>query len=333
MWLTLPVWAGIGALMVWGVWQAAQFRRTLMAEGSTGGAEIAAVTPVAMGEAQREDAGSNSTGSEDGEPANVEIPGHDEWLEAMTPCEDPVHGDGATGAAADQLLARASAYLDAGDLVEGRGLLNAALVEFGEDPRAGSVREQLTAINDAVFLGTAILAEDPAARLVEIQAGDSFLKLGQKYAVPAAFLELVNPGINPRNLKPMMGVKVVQGPFHLRMMKGARRLDLFAREMFVRSFSAEVLEGDYLPRGTYRVSSGALGGKIQVGKCEWIGVEGISEGTRAVGLGWLYGEAGPRKCRVAGVSDRISGVKIRDEDLVQLYNVLVEGRSLLRVEP
>jgi hypothetical protein len=153
------------------------------------------------------------------------------------------------------------------------------------------------------------------------------LKLGRRFSVPAGLIEQMNPGLNPRNLKPLTGVKVVQGPFHLRVFKRAGRIDLYARDLYVQSFAGQVEEGNFLPAGTYRVS---VGSKIRVGERVWVGIEGGGEGGGEMVSGWLYGEAGPRRGRRADV---ISGVKIADSDLWQLYNVLVEGRSLVRVEP
>jgi hypothetical protein len=120
---------------------------------------------------------------------------------------------------------------------------------------------------------------------------------------------------------------VVQGPFHLRIFKSAGRIDLYARDLYVQSFAGQVEEGNYLPAGTYRVERGS---KIQVGRRVWVGIQGGGETAREAVSGWLYGQAGPRRAKR---SDLISGVKIADAELFQLYNVLVEGRSLVRVEP
>ena len=325
------MWSVAGLLVGWGVWQASLLFRGLIADASQNASQ-ASEAGVATEPTATEF--SKLASGTDGEPGGIQtvevVPVHDPWIEAMMPVvEDeaaPVAG-GASIMSTDDLLKHGARSLEDGLLVEGRGSLNAALSMMDNDTRAQGVREQLAALNDAVFLGTAVLPEDPAVRLVEIQEGDSFLKLGQKYAVPAALLEMVNPGVNPRNLKVSVGVKIIEGPFHLRMFKSVRRLDLYARDLYVRSFPAEVVEGDFLPSGTYRLSSG---GKIQVGNREWIGIEGVIEKTRDVSCGWLYGEAGPRMTRG---DVRVSGLKLRDSDLAQLYNVLVETRSLLRVEP
>ena len=51
------------------------------------------------------------------------------------------------------------------------------------------------------------------------------LSLGRAYGVPAAFVQKLNPKLDERNLRPRTGIKIVQGPFHARLIKhaGARR--------------------------------------------------------------------------------------------------------------
>ena len=182
-------------------------------------------------------------------------------------------------------------------------------------------------MNGSVFLGTALLPVDPLARYVDIQPGDSFLKLGRTFGVPAAYLAAINPDLNPRNLKPTAGVKIVQGPFAVRVVKRAARLDLFARDMYVRSYAIALPEGNYLPRGAYRVAQGT---KVQAGGRAWIGFEGAEDATAGVQSGWMYGSTGPRG---SAAKDRATGVRLADGDLLQLFAVLVETRSTLQVEP
>jgi len=153
------------------------------------------------------------------------------------------------------------------------------------------------------------------------------LKLGREFGLPAAYLEGINPSLNPRNLKPLSGVKVVQGPFHLSLVKHANRLDLFASDMYVRSYAVELPEGNFLPKGDYRIVAGT---KLQVGERFWIGFEGTEELTQSVENGWFYGSWGPRG---TSARNRATGVHLQDSDLQQLYNVVVETHSQLHVLP
>jgi LysM repeat protein len=334
--LKVPVWIAAAGFVGWGVWQASEFRRSMLTE--TGVRARGALSAVA-----ESDVSFATNALATNEPAvEIIVPksGAEEWAAATTPAvllvdaaisDVPINVAGTMPAevnvSAEELLARGGSLVEAGRIVEGRSALNAALAQLGEDPRAAGLRQELASMNASVFLGPSLLPEDPAARYATIEPGDSYLKLGRTYGIPAALLESLNPELNPRNLKPGAGVKIVQGPFNLRLYKRASRIDLFARDLYVRSYACVFEDGNYLPVGTYRVSAGS---KIKVGAKVWIGMEGIDESDREVSAGWIYGEAGPRGARDA---NRISGVKVADGDLLQLYNVLVESRSLLRVEP
>jgi len=233
-----------------------------------------------------------------------------------------------TSISASELITRGKADLAAGRMVPARFALNTALARTQDPAASADLRGILSTINEGVFLGSDILPDDPCARLIEIQDGDSFLKLGRTYGVPAAFIQSINPSIPPEKLKPLTGVKIVQGPFHLRIIKHERRLDLYARDIFVRSFTVEFPEGNALPGGQYGIAPGT---KLDLGGTRiWIGFEGYETATQDITAGWIFGSAGPRG---STQRDRASGIELADSDLAVLYNVLSEGRSRLRVEP
>ncbi len=279
-WLAAPLWAAAIVLACWGLWQFAQFRRTLIAQGQGAAPVPEAGIPT---DGRSTAAAPLATNAQNfSQLSSLDPPQDDSGFTSFAPAGAPPKN-------VEELMAQGTAMLDAGRIVEGRDALNSLLGALGEDPRAEAIRQQLTDLNAGVLLGTAILPEDPAARLVDIRHGDSFLKLGRQYQVPAAFLEEINPQLNPRNLRPMTGVKIVRGPFNLRLVKHVSRLDLFARELYVRSFYAVVEDGNYLPRGDYRVKTGA---KIDLGVRRWVGFEGCDSGTREIDAGWIYGSAG-----------------------------------------
>lgn len=324
---TLITWLVTAALLGWGVWQMAAFRQTLLADAQHGGAaphpEEVLPAPEAF---------------VDIEPVAQDTPIEDPEIRVVSELAIPTDAPGSAattspaelGQRATELIASGERNLAGGRVVEGREAFNGALaILAGADPRGPELRRQLASLNGGVFLAGDLLAEDPLARYVEIAAGDSFLKVGRKFAIPAALVGALNPGLNPRNLKPGAGIKVVTGPFHVRVVKGEGRLDLYARDMYVRSYAITLEEGNYLPRGVYRVKAEQ---KIQVGAKLWIGFEGAEPATASVDTGWIHGAAGPRKS-ASSHAEATSGIKLADADLAQLYNTLVETRSLVRVDP
>jgi len=232
------------------------------------------------------------------------------------------------------LIARGKADLAAGRTSAGRYAFNEALARTTDEAEGAQLRQALAGINRSIFLSTALLPDDPSARLVPIHSGDNYLSIARSYGITTAFLQILNPTLNPNNLKPNTGIKIVQGPFAARVVKHANRLDLYARDQYVASFTIEFPEGNYLPRGEYQVAPGT---KLQLAGASrsstertWIGFRGIDEATEPVTNGWLFGSAGPRG---NDAKNRATGIHLADGDLQQLYNTLTESHSRLTVLP
>jgi hypothetical protein len=348
LWKTLPLWAAGLSLVGWGLYQAAAFREKLAAdyarsqalamedsittrpslavEGVTVVRRVGSVLPRTTTEARAaRDPTKNDT------DATIEIldPLTDPDPPRLTPRllpGIPAPLFEATLTPAD-LAARAAAAFDANRIPDARAALNAALARTTDDAEAQGLREALTGLNLPVFFGGDVLPEDPLACYIDIEPGDSFLRLGREFGTPAAYLEMINPSLNPRNLKPLTGIKIVPGPFRAQILKQAARMDLYLGDLFIRSYPLALPEGNFLPAGTYRLSQGT---KLQVANRFWIGFEGAETATASVEAGWIYGTWGPRG---TGTRNRATGLIMADADLAQLYNVLVESRSNLLVLP
>ena len=319
----LLMWGCAVAFAGWGIWQADQIWHAVAAEGEAAQrasqpAERAQVVPVKDADAREGE--SPLAVTIDGVNFDLIVPADEDRLEPAEPEFDPA-------LTSEDLRSMGMRLLATGEDVAARDALNAALGRCRDDTVAESLRTTLRGLNTPVFLGTAILPEDPAARLVEIQPGDSFTRLGHEYAVPASLLEAINPSLKARDLRPLKGMKIVEGPFHARVIKHASRLDLYARRMYVTSWSLQFPEGNILPAGEYRI---AEDGKIRLANGKtWIGFEGADAGTDGIRAGWIFGSTGPRG---TASRDRETGIRMADSDLASLYNVLVERRSLVRVE-
>jgi hypothetical protein len=332
-WTTLPIWCLALALIGWGLWQAELLRRSVVnqgqsitlapgmavgpAEGTEGSSLLRAIPLPTTGHAE------DTSGTDTPWVGAATLPDVTATLEP-TPTFD-------AALSADDLIRQGMALLNAGQAPVGRYALNEALARTTDEALAAQLRQALAALNVPVFLGTDLLPDDPSVRMVPIRSGDTFLSLARAYGVPAAFLQKLNPALDARNLRLRTGVKIVQGPFHVHIAKHAGRLDLFARDIYVASCLVTFPEGNYLPRGDYEVASGT---KLQLGAPSsgrtWIGFQGVEPATEGVTSGWMYGAAGPRG---SAPKDRTTGIQLGVGDLAQLYNVLSEGRSHVRVEP
>jgi hypothetical protein len=331
---SFTLWSICLGLVGWGVYQADQFRRALPDSFQTSTPEMAISSDTVT-------AADPSEGSPDSPAALAPFdlrPAIDDdratLPENLALIDEPHYPTFDPALSAEDLAVQGMQLLDSGQIVAGRFALNDALARSPSDdstPRAGQLRALLSNLNLPVFLGSAVLPDDPAARLIDIQQDDTFVGIAHAYGLPAALLPILNPSLHAHNLKPQTGVKIVQGPFHATIVKHDHRLDLFARDLYITSLPVDFPEGNYLPRGDYQVSSA---GKLQAGTGAtsrmWIGFHGIEEATEQVASGWIYGSAGPRGHTTR---DLATGMRLADADLQMLFVTLTENRSRVRVEP
>jgi hypothetical protein len=327
-WKSLPLWVIALGLIGWGIWQAMAVRRAMLAQAPAvtthPAMAINGVTVMPVGAQGGEPWTMTPDTHPDGIDDTLVIKETQEVVDQSflepTPGCDPA-------LSADELFAHGKDLLENNQMVAGRFALNAALARSTDEAQAEQLRGILANLNIPVFMGTAVLPDDPCVRYVDIRSGDTFLSLARTYGVTSQFLQRINPSLNPNNLKVLTGIKVVQGPFHVRISKRAGRLDLYARDIYVASCAVDFPEGNYLPKGDYQVTAGT---KLLLGSRIWIGFEGREEATEGVANGWLFGSAGPRG---SDTKNRATGVHMADSDLAQLYLTLAEARSHIRIDP
>lgn len=311
---TLAIGLLLASVAVWGVWNA------VLLQPALSGTSRMAKAPGKQSMQWVEMAAAQTTGDPFGDaPRNDAAPAPRLVAEVQRPM---LTLEEITG-----LVDAGSRALEHGDVVTARTQLNAALAGLPNENRQEEIRNRLAGLNTPVFLGPDLLDSDPYVHMASVQPGDSFVKLGHRYKVPAEFIAAINPRLSPRNLRPGAGIKVVFGPFHARLVKHAARLDLYARDMYVRSFPISFDEGNFLPAGMYSVMRG---GKIALGADRrWVLCEGLADDGGATVAACIYGSAGPRATGRIG----LSGVRCSDEVLGRLYNAFIEQDSLLRVDP
>jgi hypothetical protein len=327
------LWTICLALIGWGLYQAVVFWRALPGTSPDDASGVSAGA-----------AGTPADGLPNGDPASPDTPpvNPPPFLDPDTASEpaDPLPASEAAdypafdaAFSARELSDQGLRSLEAGEVVAARFALNAALARTSDDDdsRAAELRTLLSGLNTPVFLGSAVLPSDPAARLIDIQEDDTFSRIAHAWGLTVGLLQNLNPSLAARDLKPHAGVKIVQGPFHARIVKHDHRLDLSARDLYVTSFHVDFPEGNDLPRGRYVVSAAT---KLQLGappgQRMWIGFHGVDEATEQVASGWFFGSAGPRGHTTR---DLATGMQLADSDMLTLYLTLTEEHSHIRVEP
>lgn len=274
---------------------------------------------------------------------------------AIRPAVSPTNTGGRPLSQIDSLLVTAENQQRANRPVEARVLLNRALNHSAAtEPDRRSIRSKLMGINEELVFSPRINEADPLSERYTIQSGDSLQRIAsrQGLAIDWRLLQRVNRLANPSMIRAGASLKLVRGPFHAVVNKSDYRLDIYAGApddqsnwMYIRSFAVGLGEGNGTPPGTYVVRAdsklinpfwrnprtgeqfGADDPKNPIGE-HWLGLQGLGEASTHTGYG-LHGTIEPNSI---GQQRSMGCVRMRPEDIAVVYEMLVEGISVVRIE-
>jgi hypothetical protein len=257
-------------------------------------------------------------------------------------------------------------------LVDARQLLNGALLDprTPESDREG-LRRWMAQINDTLVFSPTIAANDPLVTTYTIAKGDSLERIAARQGVATdwRFIQRVNNLSAPGRISVGQKLKLVRGPFHAVVHKGAFRMDIFAGEpnlagqtpkggvggvqgadpgwIYIRSFPVGLGTQGSTPTGSFVVrprsklinpawTNPRTGEKFAkddpknpIGE-RWMGLEGIDDSTRALAAYGVHGTIDPQSI---GREMSMGCVRLADADVDIVYELLTEGVSVVRIVP
>jgi len=235
-----------------------------------------------------------------------------------------------------------------GKLLEARRQLNDLLKTTLPDSEAAEVRTLLARIADETVFSKKSFADDPLVETYVVQSGDGLEKIGKKYAVPYELLMTINGITNAASLRLDQKIKVPKGPFTARIYKSKFRMDLYLGDVFVRSYPVGLGTQGGTPTGTWKVKNRLLnptyyppaseGKKTIVAPDDpnnplgdnWIGLEGVEgDAVGREGFG-IHGTIEPDSI---GKEASLGCVRMRNEDVAVVYQMLVTGKSTVIIAP
>ncbi|MGB1123875.1 MAG: L,D-transpeptidase family protein [Phycisphaeraceae bacterium] len=264
------------------------------------------------------------------------------------------------GAAKDQ-YETGMQRLESGDIPVGRALLSELLFREGALPRheAQAVRERLAFLNENTVFSKKRngeqIAKDPIVSLHKVQSGEYLSTIGNTYRIPYQLIERIN-NIDARRLQAGQGIQVIKGPVHAQIDKSDYRMDLFVEDpdgirIYLKSYTVGLGEFDSTPVGKWIVKPGskvgpANGGpswvnprtgerydrndpNIPIGEY-WMALEGIDDNTRdRKGYG-IHATNDPESI---GRQESMGCIRMRDDDVDQVFYTLFEGSSIVEIVP
>lgn len=261
-----------------------------------------------------------------------------------------------SGSTVSEWISEGDRKYSSGDLLAARGLFSKALADsrtVASD--RDSLRDKLSKISDELVFSNKVVAGDPLTETYTVAAGDSLIKIARKrdLATDWRLIQRINGLKDAGALKVGQKLKLVRGPFHAVVNKSAYRLDLYTGSpddqetwTFVKSFKVGLGTNDGTPTGTFVVKPAsklvnphwtnpktgehfdANDPKNPIGEF-WMGIEGVGASAVHKGFG-LHGTIEPDSI---GQQKSMGCVRLGDQDIALLYELLCEKISVVKIEP
>lgn len=242
------------------------------------------------------------------------------------------------------------------DRVGARALLSRVLRDRGlSASEANMLRDELTLLNEQLIFGRTVDAADPITEEYTVASGDSLSRIAtrRELATHWKLIQRVNGLSDPTKIRLGQKLKLVRGPFHAVVDKSDFRMDVWhgppsdpSRWVYIRSFDVGLGEGDGTPVGTFVVSANKLENpgwvnprdgreryepndpKNPIGEF-WLGLDGVGASEGVSGYG-IHGTIDPVS---VGKNLSMGCVRLRDEDIALVYELLAERVSVVEIVP
>ena len=259
-----------------------------------------------------------------------------------------------TPAPAARRLEEGLKLVEAGDLVAGRAVLSGLLFDADAPLSAADARRARDAAagaNQQLIWSREVVADDPLVEIHEVQPGELLGSIARPLGVPYEFLEDINRTPATR-LRPKQRLKVVRGPFHAVVDKSEFRMDLYldtseGTPIYAASFPVGLGEGDSTPPGLWRIAPGSkvvdpdwrnprTGQYYKPGDPanpigeRWMKLEGLDDHTRGLDGYGIHGTIDPDSI---GRQASMGCIRLNDEGIERLFELLQDGKSTVRVVP
>jgi lipoprotein-anchoring transpeptidase ErfK/SrfK len=260
---------------------------------------------------------------------------------------------GATTIPSESVIAQAKSKIDTGRLLEARDQLNQALQSGGlDEPQATATRAMLSQISQTVVFGRQHFGDDAYGGTYVVQPGDNLAKIANAHDCTWELLSRIN-GIEPKSLRAGATIKVVEGPFFGVIDKQKFTMDIYlgglpgeASSLYVTTYPVGLGKDDSTPVGTWMIEphkklkhptyysprgEGVIAAddpKNPLGGY-WIGLTG----TEGQALGKLsYGIHGTIDPDSIGKQSSMGCIRLRSDDIAMVYDLMVEGKSMVVVK-
>lgn len=257
-----------------------------------------------------------------------------------------------TPRASGNALADGKAQIEAGNLLQGRQILNDALIAGLAGADAATAKQLIAKANETLVFSPRRTTGDPLVAAYTVQSGDKPTRIAQQFEVTWDFLGRINNIPDARRLRAGSTLKGIKGPFHAVVSKSTFIMDIYAGtpgekgSMYIRSFKVGLGKHGSTPTGSWMVTpQNKLKNPKWWGTADepakeaddpanplgefWIGLTGIGgDAEGKVG----FGVHGTIEADSIGKEQSHGCIRLVNSDVERIYEMLVEGKSTVTVK-
>jgi LysM repeat protein len=221
--------------------------------------------------------------------------------------------------------------------VEAQKRLSEALRAGIDGPKGKAVREALNVLADRLQLDADSARGDPYSKSCQVASGDTLIGIGQRFLIPYELIMRLNRMSSP-SLVAGETIKVIQGPIHVEILKGRYELQAWLGDVCLRIYPVGIGAENKTPEGTFLVKSKLKDPPYQpqhkpASEHRASGAPDNPLGTRWIDIGDHYGIHGTIDPASIGRSVTEGCIRMHNEDVEELYDLLVLGASKVIIRP
>lgn len=261
----------------------------------------------------------------------------------------PPVGGGITSDDTKTLIKKVNADYEAGKFIAARNMLNRILHDrpLSNKDRA-EVKRWLTKLSDEWLFSDMVLKDDTLTGTYKVGSGEHPAVFCKKYKIPYQILLDIN-GIKDERRVPLGNMKVVKGPFRVVIQLSKFNMDLYLQDQYVKSYDIGIGKPGAkttTPTGKWRLErngksdTGPSWPNKETGKmvlasdpeyplgARWIPIECLEgDGVGRTGFA-LHGTNDPKSI---GTRCSLGCIRMHDKDVIEVYNMLASGISMVTI--
>ncbi|MEJ5259304.1 MAG: L,D-transpeptidase family protein [Anaerohalosphaeraceae bacterium] len=245
------------------------------------------------------------------------------------------------------LIEKAVEARKTGKIIAARDFLNEALQKPMSEVLRDEIKRQLSLLAGRWLFSREVLEGDTLTEWYQVQPGDLLTRIANTYKVPYEILMEINGIRRAESLQAGQRIKVIRGPFHAVISRKRYTMDLFLQNQYIKTYRVGLgTPGHETPRGLWRVKPNdkmiqppwtdpdtgrryvATDPDYPLGS-RWIGLEGL-EGEAKGRTGFAI--HGTKEPETIGTQSSRGCIRLHNGDVIEVYNLLFAGQSLVRVE-